>query len=519
MPGKLQYCIIRTPSFEQDFLLWFSYSIVYTFWISPLRHFPGPRLWALSKIPLSLSVLRGYNHLDILALHARYGPAIRISPDELAFNTTHSFHDIYGHRPGGCFQKDRCHYIPPVNGVDHLLCAVDDANYTRQKRLLAPAFSDKALKDQEGLIRGYVDTLINKLRLRVKHGDSLVDIKTWMNFTTFDITGDLMFGESFDCLKDSQLHPWIQMIFSSLKVMAFIGVFNQFPLIRGALDLLVPAEAKQKSQEHFDLTAQKVDRRLETNIGRPDFVSAILQNGLRDDMGQDCAKKTMTRAEIHSNGFILIIAGSETSATLLSGCLFFLCTHAKAMNRLVSEIRTAFKKDSQITFGGQCGLTYLEAVIEESLRMYPPFVTNLARVAPQHGALVNGQFVPAGTIVSCHHYASYRSESNFAFPNQFMPERWLGTDSVFENDQKDVLQPFSLGPRQCLGKTLAYFEIRLILCKLLFNFDITLSPVSINWPDQKVYLVWEKPALMVKLTDRFPDIEPSPQEPLTMFSQ
>lgn len=354
--GKLQYCITRTPPFVagcrtlhqspcpfpippdtqqlilppprhlssrvsclvlpcaaliictiSQFLLWVSYCVIYAFWLSPLRHFPGPKLWAISRIPLNVSVLRGYNHLDILALHDRYGPAIRISPDELAFNTPQSFRDIYGNRPGGCFRKDRSHYIKPANGVDHLVCAVDNSTHARQRRLLAHAFSEKALRDQEGLIRGYVDTLINKLRLRVKNGDSLVDIKSWMNFTTFDITGDLMFGESFDCLKDSQLHPWIRLIFDSMKVIAFHGVANQFPLIKGVLDLLVPAEAKRKGQEHFDLTAQKVDRRLETNMARPDFMSAILQNGLSEDMGQYReSKRIMTRAEIHSNGFMWV---------------------------------------------------------------------------------------------------------------------------------------------------------------------------------------------------------------------
>jgi hypothetical protein len=116
-----------------------------------------------------------------------------------------------------------------------------------------------------------------------------------------------MFGESFDCLKDSQLHPWIRLIFDSMKVIAFHGVANQFPLIKGALGLLVPAEAKRKGQEHFDMTAQKVDRRLETNMARPDFMSAILQNGLSEDVGQYReSKRIMTRAEIHSNGFMWV---------------------------------------------------------------------------------------------------------------------------------------------------------------------------------------------------------------------
>lgn len=129
------------------------------------------------------------------------------------------------------------------------------------------------------------------------------------------------------------------------------------------------------------------------------------------------------------------------------------------------------------------------------------------------------------TIAACHHYASYRSSSNFTFPHAFLPERWLGLDSRFEQDKKDVLQPFSLGPRNCLGKkyvlsttiqtdiltmfyySLAYCEIRLILCKLLYHFDLTLCPESSTWTNQKVYFLWDKPPLMVTLKDRFQKTE------------
>ncbi|KAJ5864249.1 uncharacterized protein N7529_006165 [Penicillium soppii] len=484
-------------------LVYLTYSIIKAFY-SPLYAFPGPILWSISRIPSNLSVLRGKNHTDILALHDRYGPVVRIGPNELAFNTPQAFRDIYGARAGGgCFPKDRSHYEPPANGVDHLVCAVDDASHGRQRRLLAHAFSEKALRDQEGLIRG-----------------SVVDIKAWMNFTTFDITGDLMFGESFDCLKDSQLHPWIGLIFNSMKAIAFIGVVNQFPALKGLLDLFLPREVKRVGEEHFELSAQKVDRRLEANISRPDFISAILQNGLSEGKGQyRDSERIMTRAEIHSNSFILIVAGSETSATLLSGCIYYLCTTPRVMDRLTSEIRSTFEQDRDMTFRALEDLRYLEAVIEESLRMYPPFVTSLARTVPAGGALVNGQFVPGGTTVACHHYASYHSESNFTFPDQFIPERWLG-DAGFERDQKDVLQPFSLGPRACLGKHLANCEIRLVLCKLLFNFDLTLHSESINWPDQKVYYLWDKPPLMVSLRDRFQETEvSSSREPVTLFSE
>ncbi|KAJ5818157.1 hypothetical protein N7474_003748 [Penicillium riverlandense] len=284
------------------------YSITYQLCWSPLRRFPGPKVWAISRIPSQLSVLRGHTHLDITALHHRYGPVVRISPNELAFNTTQAFRDIYGARPGGCFAKDRSHYLPPANGVDHLVCAVDNAVHARQRRLLAHAFSERALRDQESLVVGYVDTLINKLRNEITKQDSPhLDIKNWMNYTTFDITGDLMFGESFDCLKDSQLHPWIKLIFSSIKALSINGVVHQFPCLSSLLDALVPHEVKRKAQEHFNLAAQKVDRRLETNMSRADFMSAILQNGLSETKGQYReGERIMSRAEIHSNAFMFV---------------------------------------------------------------------------------------------------------------------------------------------------------------------------------------------------------------------
>lgn len=122
------------------------------------------------------------------------------------------------------------------------------------------------------------------------------------------------------------------------------------------------------------------------------------------------------------------------------------------MRKLLDEIRRAFATDSDIHFTSTAKLPYLAAVIEESLRIYPPFVTSLARVPPAGGGVVDGHYVPEHTIVACHHYASYHSRSNFALPDDFIPERWLATDVRFDADKKDVLQPFSLGPRNCLGK-------------------------------------------------------------------
>ena len=95
----------------------------------------------------------------------------------------------------------------------------------------------------------------------------------------------------------------------------------------------------------------------------------------------------------------LIVAGSETSATLLSGCIFYLCKTPHVMSQLVAEIRSNFKQDTDMTFRAVEELKYMNAVIEETLRIYPPFVTSLSRLVPQGGAVVNGHFLPEDVCI------------------------------------------------------------------------------------------------------------------------
>ena len=112
--------------------------------------------------------------------------------------------------------------------------------------------------------------------------------------------------------------------------------------------------------------------------------------------------------------------------------------------------------------------------------------------------------------VSVSQYAAYRLKANFHRPDDFIPERWLeGHDPVFSRDAKAVVQPFSIGPRNCIGMNLAYAEMRLILAKVLWNFDLSLDEVKMkqqdgigDWFDQRVFILWEKKPLWVKLTPR-----------------
>ena len=81
--------------------------------------------------------------------------------------------------------------------------------------------------------------------------------------------------------------------------------------------------------------------------------------------------------------------------------------------------------------------------------MYPPVPVGLPRTSP--GAMVAGHFIPKGTEVSVHQYATAHSPENFVDPNKFLPERWIDP-KYKETDRKDASQPFSVGPRVCIGR-------------------------------------------------------------------
>ncbi|OTA65405.1 cytochrome P450 [Hypoxylon sp. EC38] len=204
--------------------------------------------------------------------------------------------------------------------------------------------------------------------------------------------------------------------------------------------------------------------------------------------------------QISINASRLIVAGSETTATLLSGAVFFLTTHEDKLARLTHEVRSSFKNDKEITLSSVGDLTYMLACLDECLRLYPPVAGGFPRVAPKGGGMVASRFVPEGYTVSVWQWAVNHDTRFWTDPYEFKPERFLG-DPRYKNDRFDAMQPFSVGPRNCIGKNLAYAEMRLILAKIIYNFDMRLADDARDWlATQKNYVLWDKPVLGVYIT-------------------
>ncbi|KAK6823491.1 cytochrome P450 [Apiospora arundinis] len=396
--------------------------IIYRLYFDPLSKFPGPKLYAISNLPyLFQDKILGTWVKSTTTIHAKYGPIVRIAPNRLAMDGSIGWKEIFMRRPNlPEFGKSTEFY-----GVGKLgIFPVDREDHRRQRRAMAHAFSAAALQDQEDYVKGYVDILIQRMKNHAAEG-KVVDVTRWYNYLTFDIIGELAFGEPFGCLKESDYHPLVAMIFGGIRAQA--------------------------------------------------------------------------RA--------FIVAGSETTATALSGFTFHITRTPEVYQRLVAEIRSSFASEGEINMRSTRALPYLLACIEETLRIFPPASETPPRISP--GCEIAGKFIPQGTYITVYQWATYHNPTNFADPETFIPERWLPEahplyDARFESDNKAAFKPFSAGPRDCIGKNLAYAEMRLVVARLLWNFDISALPRQDNWESrQRIFIVSDKEKLVktVKLWD------------------
>ncbi|KAI3395888.1 hypothetical protein diail_673 [Diaporthe ilicicola] len=486
------------------FVFWRVALVIYRLYFHPLSKYPGPKLYAATNWPFQWGTnMSGSFTRESADLHRKYGPIVRVAPNHLAVDGSIGWPQIYQHRPGKPeWSKKTGWYFEN----DHLaLIGAPHDNHKRLRRQLNHAFSTESMYEQEPIVQKYIGMLLNHFSDKAAKGEAF-DVVPWFNFTTFDIIGDLTFADSFHNLDGGAYSPWVLEVFKAILGSGFNRMAKQYPHLRPIARLLPGslAESVAQEKENSRLTCEKAMARKEQGEspeGRRDFMTYMLRK-TRD------GKPGFDDTDIIVNSPTLVTAGSETTATTLAGITYHLGLekYRHVYEALTSEVRSAFKSEAEIDMKSTARLPYLLGVIEETLRLYPPAAQMPPRVSP--GAELAGKHIPKGTLITIFQYGTLRNPDNFHDPDTMRPERWLPPthelyDPVFANDNKASFHPFSFGTRDCLGKNLAYSELRVAVARFLFRFDYELEPGQEGWFDKsRVIIVWEKSPLLIKLTER-----------------
>ena len=281
----------------------------------------------------------------------------------------------------------------PNNQADNIITTNDAKFHLRVRTLLSNSFTEDALRTQHPLINGHADVLVSRIKDLINgeagvRKSALVNMTDWLNFFTMDVIGDLAFGETFGCLKTGEYHSWVRTLFSYLKGMSLAAAPRYYPTTEFLFEKLIPKSVLEGQRQHTQYAHAKINHRLDMKTDRPDFMTPFMKHNKDFEI--------MSREEILATFNFIIVGGSETTATALTGIFNHLTKNKDVMSRLCTEIRTRFKEENDITIDATTDLKYLEAVLNEGLRICNPIPGGLPRVVPEGGDTYDGVFLPEG---------------------------------------------------------------------------------------------------------------------------
>ncbi|KAK5742912.1 hypothetical protein LTS12_024030 [Elasticomyces elasticus] len=411
-----------------------------------------------------------------------------------------ALHQIYGSNTANV-RKSKFYEVLDGGSTTHT--EIDKEKHSARRRVLSHAFSDAALRAAEEYVVSHVRKFVELLgpegsglggRVSQNAGEKAVrmtdenwspsrDMTEWCNWLAYDIMGNLVFGKSYNCL-DTEDYRWMPIVmtqgtrfgywFAYLPFARLLQRFETSPVIqwlggqtaRDNATLVALATAQLEER----IALQEKGRQKKDEVSHKDLMHYLLTNadpktGIR-----------FTRAELEGDSLSLIGAGADTVAATLSGILFYLVRYPTALRTVASELRLAFRSLEEIRSGSKLNsCVYLDACIEETLRLAPVVPAQLPREVMKGGIVIDGQFVPEGIVVGVSAYVVHHNEEAFPEPWSFRPERWIEGSGVSTEDvslAREAMCPFSLGKRGCIGKRLAYVEVRMAIASLLWYYDL-----------------------------------------------
>ncbi|KAI9295006.1 cytochrome P450 [Neoconidiobolus thromboides FSU 785] len=435
--------------------IWF-YKVYYNLFVTPLKEIPSPIILQIFPFIYTFIQVAGLDHLLVYYLHLYYGEVVRVSWGVVSFNNLEACKEIYSTYK---FPKDTL-YSGFHRAGETTFSTLNKEHHRNRRKILAPSFSESKLQQLEPKVKQTgVLPLIQRIENALEN-QSKIDLGLWFHYTTFDVTGMLLFNKSFDILKGSD-HPIIH----------WIDTYFFHSILRGVLPAInIYTDSGIKNL--FQFTYKQIE------TYNPSSDRKSIMDFFIEAKDSESGNKLNER-EVAEEIVLQLGAGIDTTANSLSWIFYLLLKDKPVYNKLKNELKNKFNSVEEINYN-QCKneCPYLNAVICEGMRLYPVAAIMLPRSSPIGGATVSGYYIPEGTTVGTSYYCLQRYEKYFPNPNDYIPERWINSENKFINHE--AYYPFSLGPRGCVGRTLAWYQLYNITASLVYSFELSLKDPNLQ---------------------------------------
>ncbi|KAK2790035.1 hypothetical protein FQN53_000690 [Emmonsiellopsis sp. PD_33] len=433
-------------------------------------------------------------HLDIWKKHELYGPIVRTGPNSVSSNTISGLKGIYGSRTCNVEKSDWYRVIDSSTGDSNTHSLIDRHKHAFQRRVLDNALSDNALKSAEEFIIDNVNIWCSRLAEGASKAggwSSPKNMGDWATYLGYDIMGNLLFGKQFHCL-DSDEHRYVPpLIINATKFVYLIGVSPvagfMRRLIRTPLMTLFAGQIGLDNEKFTKYAIYQMRERIAAEKDASKHTKKDLAHYLLNARDPQTGKG-FTEVQLTSESALLISAGSDTTSISIAAAFFYLLHNPTTLAKLTTTIRSTFTSPDQMNGRALNNVQYLRACIDETIRLVPAVPHHLPRTVLPGGLVIDENYFPPGTIINAGPYVLHHNEEYYPDSFSFRPERWI-VDPLVDDDDDDNISsesrvaiarsafcPFSIGPRGCAGKRVAYSEISYALAHFLLSYDVRLAP-------------------------------------------
>ncbi|XP_059172327.1 cytochrome P450 3A24-like [Physella acuta] len=374
-------------------------------------------------------------------------------------------------------------------------------DWKRMRQIVTPSFSSVKMKHMSKTVEERAIKLTQVLEDYARQG-KLLPIKDISVQFTSEIIARTVFGFSTNSLggADDEFTAYSKQMFRvrgryMAKLMPLIMRFEAFHrFCVQVLNIKLLDGFREDSEVYFKtILKRSLEERKEMEVRGEkvpqDFLQSLIQakaagdrgelvdstDDIDDDMSRhsvsrDKLPKTMSSDELMGQSLVVILAGFETTAITLQLCLYLLAKHPDVQDKICDEIERVVQGETP-TYEELQQLTYIEQVINETLRLYPPapIMSRKAAQTKTYGKIT----IPKGAGVWIPIFAILTDPKHYPDPEKFDPERFSEKNTAKRDPM--AFMPFGYGPRICIGMRLALLELKMALATLLRKVRVELN--------------------------------------------